>query len=65
MGFDTSYPNRKDWRQPFYYPRHFIVSERGCRPGRDCRWCLRDRQQQARREQARAVDALKDWRTRR
>lgn len=36
MSFDNHYPNRKDWRKPYYRSRAF---DRGCRHGGSCSWC--------------------------
>jgi len=36
MSFDTSYPNRKDWRAPYRKSASF---DRSCRHGGSCPWC--------------------------
>lgn len=40
MSFDTSYPNRKDWRRPYHQSKRF---DRTCRNHGSCPWCRANR----------------------
>lgn len=41
MSFDKDYPNRKDYRKPYFNKAEKIDSS--CRPGGDCPHCSRGR----------------------
>ena len=41
MSFDNFYPNRKDWRKPYYDSRRFDLT---CRHQGSCDWCSSNRQ---------------------
>jgi hypothetical protein len=53
MGFDKSYPNRKDHRRPYHGSKAFDAS---CRPGGDCPVC-RQTKKRKRLKQAARIDA--------
>lgn len=41
MGFDNKYPNRKDWRKPYYKLAKRV--DGSCRNGGSCPWCKGNR----------------------
>ena len=40
MSFDNHYPNRKDWRKPYYRSARFDTT---CRNHGSCGWCTNRR----------------------
>jgi hypothetical protein len=50
MSFDKDYPNRKDWRRPYYKSKAF---DRSCRNHGDCDWCRGDKLHQLKKEKER------------
>lgn len=58
MRFDNHYPNRKDWRRPYYRSGRF---DRSCRPGGRCPYCYANRMYRTRRELERAEWQMSAW----
>jgi hypothetical protein len=48
MAFDNHYPNRKDWRKPYYKSKAFDWT---CRNHGSCSWCANNRQFKNRRRE--------------
>ncbi len=55
MAFDTTYPNRKDWRQPYRDSRRHSMS---CRNHHGCPWCEGNRSVRTQKLRESARDAL-------
>ncbi len=48
MAFDKEYPNRKDWRKPYWRQG---VADRTCRPHGGCPWCYLGRMHKHKRRE--------------
>lgn len=59
MSFKHTYPNRKDWRRPYYDARRIDPS---CRNHGSCSWCANRRRFFDRRARAQADEELRRWR---
>jgi hypothetical protein len=53
MAFDKRYPNRKDWRRPYFGPRQV---DRTCRAHGSCPWCKDGRLHRDKKQSRAAAD---------
>lgn len=58
MSFDKVYPNRKDWRKPYWKSK---AVDRDCRPGGTCPFCQGSLQHKHRKRLAAAVEAEREF----
>ena len=58
MGFDKDYPNRKDWRKPYYGSAAF---DKHCRNHGACSYCVDSRTFQDRKVRQAAEDDFREW----
>jgi len=58
MSFDKNYPNRKDHRKKYHGSKRF---DRSCRNHGNCPYCEGNRLYQARKEEEKADQLLKEY----
>jgi len=59
MGFDKSYPNRKDWRKP-YQKGSAQACSGSCRPGGSCPYCKDNRMHSTKKRELSAKDKMNE-----
>jgi len=60
MSFDDKdYPNRKDWRKPYFRGARY---HRSCRPNGGCGYCAGNRLHGEKKRKFTAEEKIKDWR---
>lgn len=59
MSFDKDYPNRKDWRKPYYSGSKRF--DRTCRNHGSCDWCRDNRLHQRIKEEMKSKFDMKDY----
>lgn len=59
MGFDKYYPNRKDWRKPYFYGGG--SKAKGCRPNGGCAYCYSNRFHSIHKKLLSANEQLKEY----